>query len=442
MATLTPAPSPAHDDAPRLAPAAATPERREARRSALVGNFVDQFDIFLPVIALGGVLSTRSTIPDGLVFAATLLGRPLGAFILGTLADRRGRARVSRGALLGLSVCTGLMVTLPLHTSTWAVAALLALRFAAGFFLGGQYSAAIPRALALTEPQRRGHLSGLVMAMPPLANATIAAATMMLTASLGGAYTTWGWRLLFVVGALLPLILALTSRSARAGPAGHRHSSHESDKRDPAAHDATDDEEERVTGRVVAALFTLMTGLWLFTMMGVSVLTSSLRPHFSPHDVGLVMLVATAVSAPTMAAAGAVSTRVGRSRFFMAFGALACIAAPAAHLVAMHAASSGSIVATTIAVAAVQIVTVSAYGPVGAYLAEHFPESRRSRGYGSVYSASIVLPGLYPFWLPTVTQWLGRSAAVPLVLCVAGLLVTLAPAWIRGSNVGGYEKVS
>ena len=76
MSTLTPAPSPAHDDAPRLAPAAATPERREARRSALVGNFVDQFDIFLPVIALGGVLSTRSTIPDGLVFAATLLGRP------------------------------------------------------------------------------------------------------------------------------------------------------------------------------------------------------------------------------------------------------------------------------------------------------------------------------------------------------------------------------
>lgn len=432
MSTLTPAPSPAHDDAPRLAPAAATPERREARRSALVGNFVDQFDIFLPVIALGGVLSTRSTIPDGLVFAATLLGRPLGAFVLGTLADRRGRARVSRGALLGLSVCTGLMVTLPLHASTWAAATLLALRFVAGFFLGGQYSAAIPRALALTEPQRRGHLSGLVMAMSPTANATIAAATMMLTASLGGAYTTWGWRLLFVVGALLPLALALTSRSAHAAPTDAAQD----------ATDATDDEEERVTGRVVAALFTLMTGLWLFTMMGVSVLTSSLRPHFSPHDVGLVMLVATAVSAPTMAAAGAVSTRVGRSRFFMAFGALACVAAPAAYLAAMHAASSGSIVATTIAAAAVQIVTVSAYGPVGAYLAEHFPESRRSRGYGSVYSASIVLPGLYPFWLPTATHWLGRSAAVPLVLCVAGLLVALAPAWIRGSNLRGYEKVS
>ena len=90
MSTLTPAPSPAHDDAPRLAPAAATPERREARRSALVGNFVDQFDIFLPVIALGGVLSTRSTIPDGIVFAATLLGRPLGAFALGTLAGYVG----------------------------------------------------------------------------------------------------------------------------------------------------------------------------------------------------------------------------------------------------------------------------------------------------------------------------------------------------------------
>lgn len=400
---------------------AAVDARRDARRAALVGNFVDQFDIFLPVVALGGVLSTHSAIPDGLVFAATLLGRPLGAFALGTLADRRGRARISRSALLGLSVCTGLMVTLPLHTSTWAVGALLALRFVAGFFLGGQYSAAIPRALALTEPERRGHLSGLVMAMSPLANATIAAATMMLTASLGGAYTAWGWRLLFVVGALLPLALALASRAADAAPAG-------------AAHDATSGEEERVTGRVVAALLALMTGLWLFTMMGVSVLTSSLRPHFSPHDVGVIMLVATIVSAPTMAAAGAVSTRLGRSRFFVMFGAGACIAAPAAHLAAMHAASSGSIVTTTLAAAAVQIVTVSAYGPVGAYLAEHFPESRRSRGYGSVYSASIVLPGLYPFWLPTVTHWLGRSAAVPAVLGLAGILVALAPMALGADN--------
>ncbi|MEZ2391805.1 hypothetical protein AB6813_20125 [bacterium RCC_150] len=74
-------------------------------------------------------------------------------------------------------------------------------------------------------------------------------------------------------------------------------------------------------------------------------------------------------------------------------------------------------------VVALQIVTVSGYGPVAAYLAEHFPVAVRSSGYGVGYSLSIVLPSLYPYYLPPLQDPLARSEAIAVLLILAGVLV-------------------
>lgn len=122
-----------------------------------------------------------------------------------------------------------------------------------------------------------------------------------------------------------------------------------------------------------------------------------------------------------MLAAGAISQRIGRRRFFITFGALALVAAPLSFAWAVGAHGAGLIVAVTL----VQVVTVSAYGPVGAYLAERFTTGVRSSGYGVGYSLSIVAPALYPFWLPGMQGVLGPVLAVCGVLAVASaLLVT------------------
>jgi hypothetical protein len=74
-------------------------------------------------------------------------------------------------------------------------------------------------------------------------------------------------------------------------------------------------------------------------------------------------------------------------------------------------------------VAALQVVTVSGYGPVGAYLAERFPASVRSSGYGVGYSLSIVLPALYPYYLPVLQAALGQQTAIAVLLGLGGVLV-------------------
>lgn len=72
-----------------------------------------------------------------------------------------------------------------------------------------------------------------------------------------------------------------------------------------------------------------------------------------------------------------------------------------------------------------QIAAVSGYGPVGAYLVERFPAAVRSSGYGVGYSMSIVLPALYPYYLPPLQDLLGRHEAIALLLVLAGILVLI-----------------
>lgn len=401
-----------------------SPARRRATRGGMLGNYVDQVDIFLPVIALAPVsdrvLGPGSTAAQtGLVFVATLLGRPLGAAIFGAVADRRGRTSTTRIAIAGIAATTAAIALVPGHTTLGAATlwAFVALRFLGGIFLGGEYTAAIPLAMEWSRPDRRGGLSGAVMAMSPLANASIAALTLTLVEVLGvDAYADWAWRVPFAVGALLAAAMLLYyRRGVSDAPAWKR-----AERRPNPLRDIVIGQWRRQLWQV----FVLMTGLWLFTQMAVPVLTGELRAStaLDPATVPFVMLIATLVSAVTMLAAGELSQRTGRRAFFVAFGAAAVLLAPLAHALT---GASRSLAVVVLGAAALQVVTVTAYGPVGAYLAERFPAQVRSSGYGVGYSLSIVLPALYPFWLPPLQEALGAEVAVRLVLAVAALLLVV-----------------
>lgn len=71
---------------------------------------------------------------------------------------------------------------------------------------------------------------------------------------------------------------------------------------------------------------------------------------------------------------------------------------------------------------------MSAYGPVGAYLAEPFSTGVRASGYGVGYSLSIVAPALYPLWLPGLQAQFGPALAVGVVLAVASALLIIGAA--------------
>jgi hypothetical protein len=77
---------------------------QRALRAAFLGFFLDMFDMYLPVVALGPAMSyfQPATLSPALkstmfyiVFALSLVGRPVGATLFGHYGDRIGRRRVT-----------------------------------------------------------------------------------------------------------------------------------------------------------------------------------------------------------------------------------------------------------------------------------------------------------------------------------------------------------
>ena len=168
------------------------PEGRAALRAGVVGNFIDNIHVFLPVTALApamlviaGPSATASA--AALIIVAMLLGRPVGGVVFGRIADRMGRTRTTRLAIAGTAACALAIALVPTHQvlGPGTVALILALRFLGGIFVAGEYSAAIPLAMEWSRPRRRGLMSGLILSMAPWAQATIAFAVAALLAALG-----------------------------------------------------------------------------------------------------------------------------------------------------------------------------------------------------------------------------------------------------------------
>jgi hypothetical protein len=76
------------------------PRAKNAIMGAFLGFFVDMFDIYLPIVVLAPAIayfvspelgSTATAVVSGSIFAATLIGRPIGAFIFGHFADGADR---------------------------------------------------------------------------------------------------------------------------------------------------------------------------------------------------------------------------------------------------------------------------------------------------------------------------------------------------------------
>lgn len=426
-------------DRSRTAPRRALPPAgRAALRAGVVGNFIDNVHVFLPLTALTPALAVVAgpgiaATTGAIVVIAMMLGRPVGGMVFGRISDRLGRTRTTKVAITGTAVCALLIAAMPTHEllGVGTIGLILALRFLGGIFVAGEYSAAIPLAMEWSAPRRRGLMSGLILSMAPWAQAAIAFATAALLVVLGPeAYAAWGWRVLFVLGALASLgMLAYYRRRVVDAPMTRRvierpQASERADE--PAASGIA----AMLRGRWAGAfwqVFTLMTGLWLLTNTTVIMLTAQLGADtgLSATSVSVAMGIASCAQALAMALAGHLSTSTGRRRLFVLWGIAATVLGPVLWWMSV---GSSTLAGAAVLAAALQIVTVAAYGPVSAYLSERFPTTVRSTGYGMGYSLSLILPALYPFYLPGLAGLLGAHAAVLGLLALGGVLLVIGAA--------------
>lgn len=130
----------------------------------------------------------------GSLYSAQGAGALLGAIILGQLADRLGR----RNVLVALVIGYGTMLLVGAIVSSYLQ--LIAQRFALGFFMGASFPVGVGIYVTLFHDSVRGRLAGTL-------NAFFSFSIVMLGLAIG-LTVKYDWRILLLMGGVLPLILA------------------------------------------------------------------------------------------------------------------------------------------------------------------------------------------------------------------------------------------
>jgi MFS transporter, MHS family, alpha-ketoglutarate permease len=190
-----------------------------------VGNLVEWYDFYaytaFALYFAPAFFPNRDPVVQQLnaavLFAATFLMRPLGGWLFGYIADHYGR-RLSL-TLSVVCMCFGSLIiaVTPTYASIGLAApAVLALaRVIEGLSLGGEYGASATYLTEVADPQRRGFYSSFQY-VTLIGGQLIAILVLLLLQNLfltGDELKAWGWRIPFVIGALLAVISAVMRRT-------------------------------------------------------------------------------------------------------------------------------------------------------------------------------------------------------------------------------------
>ena len=131
----------------------------------------------------------------GWVFAMSNIGLVIGASLGGRLADYVGRKPVFIGAVLTFGLFT------LLTAAVGSFAGLLLVRFCAGLGFGGALPNMMAVAAEVSAPEKRASTASIMFCGMPLGGGSLALLTQFFPPE-------FDWRVLFMVGGILPLLLA------------------------------------------------------------------------------------------------------------------------------------------------------------------------------------------------------------------------------------------
>jgi MHS family alpha-ketoglutarate permease-like MFS transporter len=182
-----------------------------------VGNLVEWYDWF--IYASFSLYFAKAFFPKGdqtaqllsaaAVFAVGFLMRPVGAWIMGSYADRTGRKAAL--TLSMLMMCAGSMIiALTPGFATIGVAApiiLVLARMLQGLSVGGEYGASATYMSEISAKANRGFWTSWQYVTMIFGQLMALATLMVLQSALPvAALEAWGWRLAFAIGGVLAVV--------------------------------------------------------------------------------------------------------------------------------------------------------------------------------------------------------------------------------------------
>jgi MFS family permease len=396
----------------------------------MIGFALDFYDLYVvvfvaPVIASAFFPATERTLSLAgayIALAATLIMRPVGAALLGGIADRHGRKRAMVIALSGVGLVTALMGALPTAAQIGLLAPvlLLVLRLAQGLFVGGVFASTLTLGAESVAPRWRGAVSGLVGGGGTAAGSVLASVALVVATRLipGDAFAEWGWRAIFFAGGLPVLLSLFVARYVRESPLWS-----------PGAGGAGTPVRQLAAPahrRVLAANIAIVFGVGTQFLLTLGFLPTYLQVvnGLPATTVGPLLVGVNLAALACAPLSGHLSERYGRRRVLLAVSVVNAVALPLLYRWLGTVRGSGQLLLVVTLVLAISCLTIACFGPLPIFLAERFPTPIRASGTAMSINIGFALAGLVP---AAVNAGSGDVGRLPLFV-VGGLVLASAVA--------------
>jgi MHS family shikimate/dehydroshikimate transporter-like MFS transporter len=398
--------------------------------ASAIGTTIEWYDFFLYGVVTPLVLNklffpnfdpVAGTLLAYTTFFVGFISRPIGGIIFGHYGDRIGRKTVLILTLVIMGMATFLIGLLPTYASVgiWAPILLLLLRVFQGIGIGGEWGGAVLMAVEHSPAGRRGFYGSWPQIGVPAGLLLSAGAVYVLSYLPDADFLAWGWRVAFLISAVLVAVGLYIRLKVMETPAFNRIQ-----------------QENKIAAVPVVDLFkthgkNTLLGLGAryiegvtFNTFGVFIvgyLTGAL--HLSRQTALAGVMISSAIMIVLLPIYGNLSDRYGRRRLY-ALGALGIgvLSFPAFWLM-----QTQSPILVWIAIAIpFAFVYPAVYGPQAALFSELFDTRVRYTGTSFVYQFSgIFASGLTPI-IATALLPLGDNK--PWLICLYVLVVSVISA--------------
>jgi MFS transporter, MHS family, alpha-ketoglutarate permease len=391
----------------------ATDHRIKAIIGGSIGNLVEWYDWYaysaFSLYFAGAFFPnndpTAQLINTAGIFAVGFIMRPVGGYIFGKLADTHGRKTAMTLSVLLMSFGSLMIALSPGYDTIGIFAPLLLLvaRLLQGLSVGGEYGTSATYLSEVALASKRGFYSSFQY-VTLIGGQLLAVGLQLLLQRIfltSEQLHEWGWRIPFIIGAILSLIALYLRQHLHETAAFVNQQKRAVNKRNPLKELF---KHPRAIGTVVGltmggtiAFYTYSTYMqkFLVNTTGLSKDESTLLTFCS--------LLLFALIQPLF---GGLSDRIGRRPLLIAFGVLGTICT-----IPLFTAlrSADSLVATFLLLMSALII-VSGYTAINAVVkAELFPVEVRALGVGLPYSVTVAVFGGTAEYLALWMKQLGHE---------------------------------